>query len=411
MMSIFAVAAAAAAIASHPYPGAPKADIYILAGQSNMQGSGRVTQHPKPDARLKMFNMDNTWMPCVPPDHRVFEGALPAYMLTTFKKIPGSTEASYKQMMAESKKSPLGGVGPGYFFGLKLAQTLNKPIGVIPCSYGGTSMDDWNPDAMATEGDGSLYGAMITRTKMVGTGNLKGIVWYQGESDAFGQKEADVYVAKFKNFIERVRKDLGKPNLPVFMVQIGRLYSFQTNPSAIVPWDQVRDYQRKMMSLVPNVYCVAASDCNMDDVIHLDWNGQQRLGNRLAELALNHVYNKPNCGIGIDLDKVTPLYIDNMPRIRVSFRNVVGKLKAEGLCTGFSLLDPSGQIPSAMVIDAVVEPSGNSVILKLTNVINKPEMLYYGQGVYNHINLVDGRDMPVPCFGPVQITPEMFTKK
>ncbi len=407
-MFILAAAVAAAAIASHPFPGAPKADIYILGGQSNMQGSGRVTQHPKPDARLKMFNIDNTWTPCVPPDHRVWEGGLPAYKLISIKKNPGVDEARYAQMGAESRKKPIGGVGPGYFFGLKLAQVLNKPIGLIPCSYGGTTMDDWDPARMATEGDGSLYGAMVTRSKMVGMGNIKGIVWYQGESDAFGQKEADLYLEKFKSFVNRVRQDFGNPNLPVFMVQIGRVFTYQTNPSAIVLWDQVRELQRQMMTALPNVYMVAASDCNMDDVIHLDWAGQQRLGNRLAELALNHVYKKPNTGVGIDLYQVKPVFIDNMPCIRVSFRNVVGQLKAEGVCTGFSLLDPSGQVPSAMIIDATVAADGRSVVLKLTNPIQKPEMLYYGQGVYNHINLVDSRDMPVPCFGPVPVKPDEF---
>lgn len=407
-MFTLAAVVAVTALASSPFPGAPNTDLYILGGQSNMQGSGRVTEHPKPDARLKMFNMDNTWMPCVPPDHRVYEGALPAYKLMTFKKAPGVDEAKYAQLGADSRKNPIGGVGPGYFFGLKLAQTLNKPIGLIPCSYGGTSMDEWSPDLMASQGDSSLYGAMITRSKMVGSQNIKGIVWYQGESDAFGQKEADVYLDKFSSFVNRVRQDVGNPNLPVFMVQIGRYFSYQTNPAAIVPWDKVRDLQRQMMMVLPNVYTVAASDCNMDDLIHLDWAGQQRLGNRLAELALNHVYNKPNTGIGIDLYQVKPVFINNMPCIRVSFRNVVGQLKAEGICTGFSLHDPSGQMPSAMIIDAKVAADGRSVVLKLSNAITKTETLYYGQGVYNHINLVDSRDMPVPCFGPVELKPIQF---
>lgn len=54
-------------------------DIWVLAGQSNMQGSGVVPKDSKPDPRIMMLNMDNTWITAQEPVHRMFESVAPIH--------------------------------------------------------------------------------------------------------------------------------------------------------------------------------------------------------------------------------------------------------------------------------------------------------------------------------------------
>ena len=44
---------------------------------------------------------------------------------------------------------------------------------------------------------------------------LSGMFWLQGESDSSKAKTANAYLSNFKNFIQRVRQDLGTPDLPL----------------------------------------------------------------------------------------------------------------------------------------------------------------------------------------------------
>ena len=93
------------------------------------------------------------------------------------------------------------------------------PIGLVACAHGGTSMEQWNP-AKKGEGGNSLYGSMLRQIKLAG-GKVKGVLWYQGESDA-NPEASKKYPQVFADFIASVRADLGQPDLPFYFVQIGR---------------------------------------------------------------------------------------------------------------------------------------------------------------------------------------------
>ena len=80
-------------------------------------------------------------------------------------------------------------------------------------------MEQWNP-AKKDEGGKSLYGSMMRQFQLAG-GKVKGVLWYQGESDASGDA-AKRYPQVFARFIAAVRSDFGQPELPFYFVQIGR---------------------------------------------------------------------------------------------------------------------------------------------------------------------------------------------
>src|SRR5512138_716563 len=60
------------------------ADIWVLAGQSNMQGAGR-TPDTLTDPKIWMMNLDDKWMTAREPLHRIFEATAPAYPIAFYQ--------------------------------------------------------------------------------------------------------------------------------------------------------------------------------------------------------------------------------------------------------------------------------------------------------------------------------------
>ena len=90
--------------------------------------------------------------------------------------------------------------------------------GLLPCAYGGKRMD------LLKEGSG-LYKAAIGRCKFAQkTGTIKGILWHQGESDAFNEERAATYEKKLHQMIAAFREDLQIPDLPFVSGEITRKY-------------------------------------------------------------------------------------------------------------------------------------------------------------------------------------------
>lgn len=107
------------------------------------------------------------------------------------------------------------GMGPGMSFAN--AVLAKDPsigvIGLVPCAVGGTKIHEWKREM-------KLYNNMIERTKaaLKDGGDLRALLWFQGESDTTTLEEATTYKASFEKFIADVRADLTAPTLPVVQV-------------------------------------------------------------------------------------------------------------------------------------------------------------------------------------------------
>jgi sialate O-acetylesterase len=250
---------------------------------------------------------------------------------------------------------------------------------------------------------------------------------------------SNVFEKNLSTFIDRVRKDTGNPDLPIILVQLARLASgavpgqpgkagdgktyddlYATYTQA---WDRVREFQQRMPDQRKNVYVVATVDLYpMVDPIHLDFGAYQRLGPRIAEVALSEIYKVPGHSTPIRLGSVEvqplPAFKSGAPvhghtLIRVRFTGVNGRLMSAGRPSGFSLHFPevAGAPPrkSEPVIYAIeFDPQDPaSVLLKLTGeaaeLKKSNAVLYYGEGLNPYCNIVDDKDMAVPAFGPVPI--------
>ena len=386
-------------IASHTFAGDTilpcpiEADIWVLAGQSNMQGAGKLLQQSPGNPSIMMFNMDNTWQVAQHPLHRMFESVAPVHQ--TISKRPPE---EWEELREQSKQSPIGGVCPGLFFAQHLHANGIKNVGLIPCAHGGTSMSQWDPEKKNL-GDESLYGAMINRIKMTGL-DIKGLLWYQGESDA---GDPEVYENKMLKFIDAIRKDSRHPELPVIFVQINRFYLVSTSEEYKRGWEQVKESQRRIMSLRENVYMVSAVDLTLDDLVHISYEGQKRLGRRMAEVALTKVYKLNGHANPIDVESIE--YSEEERSVKVRFSGVNGKLQAQGRLADFKITSTDPEVHQYTVAyRADLDPEDPyAVLVRVQMPLKGSEYISYGLGLTAYCNLLDEADMAVPAFGPLPV--------
>src|SRR6185312_4823435 len=369
-------------------------DLWVLAGQSNMEGVGNLIDVQQPSPLVHSFDMADNWVVAEEPLHTLVNAVdrvhWPLNRQNQPERITGDLLAKY---MAERKK----GAGLGLPFAVDMVQRTGIPIGLLPCAHGGTSMSQWSPALKDRDGD-SLYGSMIRRVKAV-DGRVKGILWYQGESDA-NPTAAPVFEKLFIDFVTSVRADLNQPNLPFYYVQIGRHISNEN----VAQWNIVQDAQRRAEPEIPNSGMVAAVDLTLDDGIHISTPDLKRLGHRLANLACHDLYSKDgDCG---DLKRgPRPVAAEYNPAgfVKVVFTDVNGRLDSQGRISGFSIHNADGTLAPA-IYKATVDPAEASVVLLyISRKLPPKATLWYGYGKDPYCNLVDAADMAAPVFGPLPI--------
>jgi type 1 glutamine amidotransferase len=337
-------------------------------------------------------------------------------------------------------------------FAAAMVESTGVPIGLVACAHGGTSMEQWNP-SHKDQGGNSLYGSMLRQVKLAG-GKVKGVLWYQGESDALvGGDPWKVYPKVFTNFIAAVRSDFGQAELPFYCVQIGR-FVFGAPPKG---WNSVQDVQRLIPERVSNTAVVSVIDLELDDGIHVGTQGLKRAGQRLARIAQRELFGQvgattptldrvtagPNNTLvvkfkGVNMGAAGPSGMGGLvaghsmagmasgrgmggfgagssganplPGARPATQgsafshdeyNGIG-LRPERHIAGFSIRKEDGtEIP--LIYEACVGTARDTVILKLDKPLPEKAALWYGHGLYPYCNLTDGMDMAVPVFGPIAL--------
>ncbi|MCL4841589.1 MAG: hypothetical protein KJZ79_07110 [Bryobacteraceae bacterium] len=358
-------------------------DLWMLAGQSNMQGVGNLKDLPAPSALVYSFNMADQWVPAEEPLHRL-QDAVDSFHWRTNPgepKTPLSGEALRKSIASRVK-----GAGVGLPFALEMVRRTGVPVGLIPSAHGGTSMDQWSP-SLKEQGGASLYGGMLRRFRATG-GRIAGVLWYQGESDA-NPKASPVFAAKFQSLIEAIRVDFQQPDLPFYYVQIGR----HVNDANIAEWHVVQDAQRRVETLFRNVGMTTAIDLELDDGIHVGTDAFPALAARLANLAEGKVERGPR-PVRARLDG---------NRVLVEFSSVNHHLRHEGRLNGFTIHDAEGKPAPLIFRQRVLAGSANTVELLFGGKLPEGAAVHYGYGKDPYLNLTDAANMPCPVLGPLRI--------
>lgn len=233
-------------------PRKPDFHLYLLIGQSNMAGRGTVEeQDRRAHPRVLVLNKEDQWSPAVDPLH--------------FDK-------------------PSAGVGLGKTFGQVVADANpDVTIGLIPCAVGGSPIDAWRPGEYYAPTKSHPWDDALRRAKLALTsGELKGILWHQGESDAkAGQAEA--YESKLHDLVARLRAEFAAPNVPFLAGQMGRF--------ADQPWDdahqRVNKAHRDLPRHVARTAFVSSEGLrHKGDKIHFDAASYRQLGERYAAVWL-----------------------------------------------------------------------------------------------------------------------------
>ncbi|MEO8206444.1 MAG: sialate O-acetylesterase [Chthoniobacterales bacterium] len=371
-------------------------DVWLMAGQSNMQGIALIGGAATPHPLIRVFSMRREWRLATDPLHVLSESP-DACNNKRANGQPCPIEEG-EALRRQAKK----GVGVGIFFAREMLRRTGVPQGLICAAHGGTSMQQWNPDATQKAAD-SLYVSMLHSVQATGQ-PIAGILWYQGESDATA-KEAPHYTARMQQLVKAVRKDLRQPRLPWLMVQLARTIG----PAWRAGWNSIQDQQRLLPTKIPNLEVVAAIDLPLDDRIHIGGEGFPRLAMRLARIAALKVHGDPKETRPPQIRKASLLPYDPCMEsvVEVKFDSVVGKLRSLEEPRGFECVDASGNSISAVFKTTL---HGNSVRVHLIPEARHQEWkICYGLGLNPVCNITDARDHAMPVFGPMEIkTPQAF---
>lgn len=376
-------------------PHTPPADleVWILAGQSNMEGVGELTLALPPSTEVWSFTSAGHWEPAADPLHRFWESFTPIHRNLARAGLPPERrqlgDAELAQLVARERRY---GAGLGLAFGQALAAARGRPIGLLPCAHGATTLEQWSW-RRRDQGGASLYGAMCERLRRAG-GRLAGLLWYQGESEGWNEVAAASYGTDFATWIDHLRADLDRPQLPVIAVQIGRTTLDSPRASA---WNAVQLAQYELPLRVAATAVTSAIDLPLVDCIHINARGLQRLGRRLARLALALEANPalppgPRlCGASFGTEP------PDRGLTRLEFSDVAGTWQPADNMTGFEVLDPAGLAhPLNHFINAWPDPADGTAILVRTNLPLQPgETIAYGYGLRPCCNVVDAADLPL----------------
>ena len=255
-------------------------EVWVCSGQSNMEWS---YNHGEKDTRTEMATAGNN-------NIRFFQ--VPKI---TAENPQDDIHAQWTPCDSSTIK---GFSAVAYFFGKKLQQQLNVPIGLINSSWGGTPAEVWTP-AELVEKDSTLqeaaqklepaawwpekagycYNAMIAPLTPF---NIAGAIWYQGESNT---KTNSTYTKLFTTLIDGWRS-AWKKELPFYYVQIAPYKYGNENIGALLQEAQTRAMQH------PNTGMVVVTDL-VDSVTNIHPSHKRMVGDRLANWALAQTYQKP----------------------------------------------------------------------------------------------------------------------
>ncbi|QMV43124.1 sialate O-acetylesterase [Cohnella cholangitidis] len=332
-----------------------------------------------------------------------------------------------------------------YYYANELARSLEVPIGVIGCNWGGTSASCWVPkEALAGNDELHAYidefqasldsvgpeervteekryheavaefnrrqsagmvgeelgdypwpppvsersflrpnGLYCTMIRKVVPYGLKGFIYYQGESDA--HKPA-LYDTLLGTLIRTWRSDWGNSELPFLFVQLPG-YAHDGKPRG-EEWPLLRESQLIVTEQVPHTAMAVVLDCGEENDIHP--RDKKPVGERLALVALRSVYGQDVASSGPVFRKAASAG----NKLTIKFDSGAGRLvAANGNIVGFEVAGGDGvYVPASATI-----VSDDSVQV-WNDKVAAPVHARYAWANYPEANLVNSAGLPAGPF-------------
>lgn len=237
-------------------------DVFLLAGQSNLQFKMRTTTTP-PEAYQSN------------PKLRLFSSRRPEESESFFPE-DGWVVAEKETVEAWS--------AVGYLAGNNYVQRTGHAVGLITCYQGASMIQSWLPAGvllgtecdiaaeersghqrrqqyMAWNHDGQLYKEIFLKLVPF---SMKAVVWYQGESNTHPpENTTEIYCGMLTRLIHCWRADLKNPTLPFVIIQLADY--IHGNPEG---WKAVQQAQLDITKVLEQVYSVISADVCESDGIH-----------------------------------------------------------------------------------------------------------------------------------------------
>lgn len=118
---------------------------------------------------------------------------------------------------------------------------------------------------------------------------IKGVIWYQGESNANAVEASRQYKILFARMITDWREKWGEGDFPFLFVQLAGNNAHPTTAGDVSPWAAMRETQLKTLSL-PNTGMATAVDIGSTSTIHPP--DKLDVGHRLALVARHVAYGQ-----------------------------------------------------------------------------------------------------------------------
>jgi len=227
-----------------------------------------------------------------------------------------------------------------YFFGKKLEEIVDVPIGLIVTSWGGSSAEAWTDRETLSElglmkspielnesriqvTPTALYNAMMY--PVIGY-DIRGLIWYQGEAN---RMRADEYEALIGGMVRSWREKWGQGDFPFYYAQIAPYRYNKTANSAFL-----REAQLKTMQSLGN--CGMAVTLDIGDFNYIHPSEKKTVGDRLAYWALAKNYGVK--GIEYESPRVTRMDIGEEGEVTLVFGPSTSGISSFGKeLTGFTI--------------------------------------------------------------------------
>ncbi|MCD8177780.1 MAG: GDSL-type esterase/lipase family protein, partial [Tannerellaceae bacterium] len=291
----------------------------------------------------------------------------------------------------------------GYFFGQYLTDVLDIPVGMICSAKGGTRIEQWSAqtdlDTFAshelnstTAGNSGLYRQLV---KPLSNYNIKGILWYQGESN--WQSNPSTYGAIFEKMITRWRTDWNNQELPFYFAEVA--------PMKQLASVQLREEQYRIARTVPHVAMASTIDVGEPECIHPAQ--KEIVARRLAWIALAKTYGQT--GIRADNPSFRSCYRTADGKIHIEFNHAeYGFTPPRNNIEGFEIAGPDSLFVPVTAHAVYIRETGTNVIEIENTGIANPRYVRYGYYPWVKGSLYNTFDLPVLSFSAEIPGPTVF---
>ena len=268
-------------------------EVFLCAGQSNMEWQPHNSQGILDD----LYSSKD----CVNDQIRMFH-------ITSNPESAPTTEAVYNTSWKGANQTSIPYFSAvGYLFGKHMQEELDCPVGLISAAVGGTSIEFWLSEENINKlpytpyvDQSSEYNKLVMTPNLGYNGmlypltglNLRGVVWYQGCSNAFGTEQ--YYDSALKVFMAQCREMFNNPELTFTACELARFGERPYNYSIV----------NEKINAVANEdpYMVVARNLDLGEWKDIHPKDKHEIGRRAAYETLRVFFKK---------DKPAPITVTN----------------------------------------------------------------------------------------------------